>query len=56
MYVNIWDIIHCLRFLKHDVSEIGSVSVLRLKKKERIPSRVGPLEKGSLFHWSSEKY
>jgi hypothetical protein len=55
MYVNIWDIIHCLSFLKHNVSEIGSVSVLRLKK-ERIPTRVGPLENASLFHWSNEKY
>jgi hypothetical protein len=35
---------------KHDVSETGSVSVLR-RRGEKIPTQLGPLETVNLNHW-----
>jgi hypothetical protein len=36
---------------KHDVSETGSVSVLRWRGKT--PTQLGPLERANLDHWST---
>jgi hypothetical protein len=47
-----WTLTVFLIFLKHDVSETGSVSVLRWIKEGEGPTLVGPLEKSSLFHWT----
>jgi hypothetical protein len=37
--------------IKHDVSETGSVSVLRWKGKTS--TQLGPLERASLNHWTA---
>jgi hypothetical protein len=37
---------------KHDVSETGSVSVLRWRR-EKTPTQLGPLERANLSHWIS---
>jgi hypothetical protein len=36
----------------HNVSETGSVSVLRWMGKDR-PTQLGPLERASLNHWTN---
>jgi hypothetical protein len=36
---------------KHDVSETGSVSILRWER-EKTPTQLGPLERANLNHWT----
>jgi hypothetical protein len=36
---------------KHDVSETGSVSVVR--RKGKTPTQLGPLERANLIHWTT---
>jgi hypothetical protein len=38
-----------LEIRKHDVSETGSVSILR--REEKSPTQLGPLERANLDHW-----
>jgi hypothetical protein len=45
-----FSIVRYSRKHKHDVSEIGSVSVLRWKG-EKTPTQLGPLERANLNHW-----
>jgi hypothetical protein len=53
MYVNIFDIVHSPSFLKHNVSETGSVFSSGEQKKGNGPTLVRPLEKANLFHWKT---
>jgi hypothetical protein len=41
--------------LEHNVSEIESVSVLRLRGGGETPTQLGPLEKANLHHWTKSK-
>jgi hypothetical protein len=47
-FLGFWtlSIVRCLK--EHDVSEIGSVSVLRYKGGKRTPTQLGPLERANL--------
>jgi hypothetical protein len=40
---------------KHDVSETGSVSVLRLGRGNT-PTQLGPLERANLNHWTTGQW
>jgi hypothetical protein len=37
---------------EHDVSETGSVSVLRFRWGEKTPTQLGPLKRANLNHWT----
>jgi hypothetical protein len=38
----------------HNISETGSVSVLRWMGQDK-PTQLGPLERASLNHWTSDR-